>query len=1000
MKTSLPSGQAHGWGIAGKYLSNEISKLPFLDGVTLHAIAGTELRPMNQEQWNKINIGYCFFENDIETLHHTQRAAGEWDYIVAGSSWCEEKLKEGGVQQSATILQGIDPSNFHPLPYRPDDGRFVVFSGGKFEYRKGQDLVIAAMRVFMERHDDVFLVCSWFNAWPSLLATMAHSQYINFRYSNEDCLTILEQTLHENGIPLERSNLLPLIDNTLMHEIFQQTDIGLFPNRCEGGNNMVMCEYMACERTVIATDKTGHADVITQQNAFPLTQSRPVQFIVNGEPRGNWDEASPEEILEKLEFAYQNRNICRQKSIVAAANVKKLTWSKAAREFHALAEKITAAATCGKGLPHADKKISPQQAKTPFSKKDNQINFLSPSGKKKQLEGLKLFKQALDYHRAGNLKKALATYDRAISITPNQEQVHNNRAVALKLLGRTEEALAAMERACAINPGYAEAHNSRGVILKELGRNAEALTAFERAIIIDPGYADAHYNRANELVESGRYEEAIAAYDLVISIKPSFIRAHNNRGSILLKLGKSQEALEAFDRAIAINPAYAMAHNSRGGILHESGRYEEALAAFDRAIAINPSYTEAYSNQGTVLQSLKRYEDALAAFDRAISIDPAFAKAYYNRGVVLQAMERYDEALAALDRAIAVQPLNSPAFNNRGSILQLLGKYDDALVAHSRAIAISPDNSNAKWNKSLLLLLTGNYNEGWPLYESRWSIKDYAPLLRDFNRPLWLGNADIRGKTILLYHEQGFGDTIQMLRYIPLLAAQGARIILEVPDSLLDLVRDLPGVACAITRDEALPDYDLQCPFMSLPLAFKTTLDTIPSAVPYLRAHEGRIDAWKNRLGEKTLPRIGLVWSGKTSHQNDRNRSIEGKSLRRLLEKNVEFHSLQVEYREKDRELFNHGNNRLLDHAGEIAGFADTAALIESMDLVITVDTAVAHLACALGKPVWILLPYVPDFRWLINREDSPWYPTARLFRQQALNDWDSALELLMNTPL
>ena len=337
MNVSMPSGRAHGWGIAGEYLTREIAKLPPVEGVTLHCISGHDFRPMNPADWNRINIGYCFFENDIEALRHTRRAAREWDFIVAGSSWCEYQLRIGGVRNTSTILQGIDPANFYPVPLRKEDGRFIVFSGGKFEYRKGQDLVIAAMRVFMQRHQDAYLACSWINQWPFSLATMVQSPHISFRSSSEECVAILQRTLYENGIPPERVYLSPLVDNTLIRQIYQQTDIGIFPNRCEGGNNMVMCEYMACGRTVIASDATGHANVITSLNAFPLSDCSPI--LINdaaGNPAAVWHEASIEELIEQLEFAYQNRDISNQKGPVAARDMKQLSWDKAALEFHAL----------------------------------------------------------------------------------------------------------------------------------------------------------------------------------------------------------------------------------------------------------------------------------------------------------------------------------------------------------------------------------------------------------------------------------------------------------------------------------------------------------------------------------------------------------------------------------------------------------------------------------------------------------------------------------------
>lgn len=349
MKVSMPSGRAHGWGIAGEYLTREIAKLPHLEGVTLHCISGHDFRPMNPSDWNRINIGYCFFENDIEALRHTRRAAREWDFIVAGSSWCEYQLRIGGVKQTATILQGIDPANFFPVSHRADDGRFIVFSGGKFEFRKGQDLVIAAMRVFMQRHQDAYLACSWINQWPFSLATMAQSPHIAFRMSDEDCTTILQRTLHDNGIPLERAYMAPLIDNTLIRQIYQQTDIGIFPNRCEGGNNMVMCEYMACGRTVIASDATGHADVVTAQNAFPLPNYTPILSKDGAsQPAAVWHEVSVDELVEYLEFAYQNRDICAQKEHSAAEDMKRLSWDRAAQAFHLIGEKLVSGMKWGK----------------------------------------------------------------------------------------------------------------------------------------------------------------------------------------------------------------------------------------------------------------------------------------------------------------------------------------------------------------------------------------------------------------------------------------------------------------------------------------------------------------------------------------------------------------------------------------------------------------------------------------------------------------------------
>jgi glycosyltransferase involved in cell wall biosynthesis len=338
MKTSLPGGSAHGWGIAGDYLRREIAGLPAVDGVTLHCVRGWDLQPFDPSAWDRINIGYCFFEDNIEVLAHARDAAKRWDFMVAGSRWCEHNLRIGGFKAVGAILQGIDPRVFHPAPgLRPGD-RFVVFSGGKFELRKGQDIVIAAMKVFMDRHDDVVLSCAWHNQWPFSLKTMELSSIIRYRHVEEDCLTLLRRTLAENGIDTRRVHLHPLRENTKMREIYLASDIGLFPNRCEGGNNMVMCEYMACGRTVIASDMTGHADVITSDNALPLTRYQP--YLYEGYGRGIWFEPDLEEVIESLETAYTLRHQLHRKGMFAAEDMARLSWSHAAQQFHEVARQV------------------------------------------------------------------------------------------------------------------------------------------------------------------------------------------------------------------------------------------------------------------------------------------------------------------------------------------------------------------------------------------------------------------------------------------------------------------------------------------------------------------------------------------------------------------------------------------------------------------------------------------------------------------------------------
>ena len=339
MRVSMPRGAAHGWGVAGEHLSREIALLPVLDGVTLHGIRTVAFDPFDASVRDRINIGYCFFEDTITVLEYTRQAAAQWDFIVAGSSWCEQYLRIGGVRNTATILQGVDSGSFYPGPKRDCADRFIVFSGGKFELRKGQDLVIAAMRIFMERHDDVMLSCAWYNQWPFSLKTMELSEVIEYRHRDGDCLEILAETLETNGIPLNRVLLHPLLNNNQMRQVYHNSDVGLFPNRGEGGNNMVMCEYMACGRTVIASDMTGHADVITSENALPLTRYRPYHYQHHAE--GVWFEATVAEIVEQLEYAYTHKTELRLKGLKAVEDMSRLNWHGAAKQFYDIALRLS-----------------------------------------------------------------------------------------------------------------------------------------------------------------------------------------------------------------------------------------------------------------------------------------------------------------------------------------------------------------------------------------------------------------------------------------------------------------------------------------------------------------------------------------------------------------------------------------------------------------------------------------------------------------------------------
>jgi tetratricopeptide (TPR) repeat protein len=454
---------------------------------------------------------------------------------------------------------------------------------------------------------------------------------------------------------------------------------------------------------------------------------------------------------------------------------------------------------------------------------------------------------------------------------------------------------------------------------------------------------------------------------------------------VLQALRRHEEALGSYDKAIALKADFVEAHNNRGNLLRLLKRNEEALESYDKAIALRPDYVVAYRNRGIVLRELQRREEALADYDTAIALQPNFAEAYRNRGLVLRDLNRLAEALASYDRAIELQPNHGAAHGNRGVVLQDLARYDEALASYDRAVALRPDDADENWNQGLCLLLLGQFERGWQQYE--WRKRREPPIaIRSYPQPPWLAKENIAGKKLFLYWEQGFGDTIQFSRYAKLAQARGAQVILAVQDSLLALIRKANPDLEVIAQDQTPRTFDYHCPLMSLPLAFDTTLETIPSLPRYLWADDELRGRWEARLPPKTKPRVGIVWSGSLVH-NIHNRSMDLATLLPLLSDEVEWVSLQRDIGENDCELLRR-EARVVSFGDELKDFSDTAALLDVMDLVITVDTSVAHLAGAMGKQVWIMLPYNADWRWLRHRSDSPWYPSARLFRQPGIGDW------------
>lgn len=461
-------------------------------------------------------------------------------------------------------------------------------------------------------------------------------------------------------------------------------------------------------------------------------------------------------------------------------------------------------------------------------------------------------------------------------------------------------------------------------------------------------------------------------------------------GTLLAQQGDYVMALGRLEAALRINPTNALVHKNRGQTLLRLGRTAEALGAFEAAVRLQPDYAEAHFNRGNTCRLLQRPLQALHGFDEAIRLQPQYVEALSNRGAVLQALGRFDEAEASLSAAVRIAPDDPDIQFNHGNLLSEVKRFDEALCAYERAISLRPEFVDAHYNRALLLLLVGRLGEGWREYEWRLKRAETLDPARALGEAAWRGEQDIRGKRLLLYSEQGIGDAIQHLRYVPLLVAAGATVSLALPPRLWP-VADMLDPPVSIEQTGEFAAVDLHCPLMSLPYATSAMAAMIPAQVPYLHADPVKVHRWQQRLGTASARRVGLVWSGSSQHDNDAKRSIPLQFLRPLLDLPVEWHSLQIEYRPEDIKTLG-AMPVLRQHQEELADLSETAALVSCMDLVISVDTSIAHLAGALAKEVYIMLPWMPDYRWMLDRDDSPWYPTARLFRQPSRGDWDGVV--------
>jgi tetratricopeptide (TPR) repeat protein len=523
------------------------------------------------------------------------------------------------------------------------------------------------------------------------------------------------------------------------------------------------------------------------------------------------------------------------------------------------------------------------------------------------------------------------------------------------------------------------------------GRLAEAEALCRWVLSREPDHTEAISVAGVIAWQTRRFDLAIAHFRRLIDLRPDMAEPRNLLANALRSKGMLHEAISAYRDAVRLKSDFTQAHYNLGMALREAGCVEEAIEAFRRAVALNPDFIDAANDLGSALREAGRLEEAVSVLADVVGQAPDFFKARNNLGNALRAIGRFDEAEAAVRTALNQLPDMPEIHVNLGNVLREKGDLDGAIAATRKAIELRPQMADAHQNLGSHLLLAGRYEEAWPEHEWRWRCQGMPPARAALLRPQWDGS-NLDGQTILLHSDAGLGDAIHSLRYVPMVADRGGKIVVECQKELHCLVRRLKGVSDVVTAADALPPFDVQCALMSLPGAFGTTLQTIPSEFPYISVDRSLVESWAQRLSQSRRPRVGLVWAGNPKNTVDLRRSIRLSMFTPLSEsREIEFHSLQLGEASRQASDLS-GSSRIVDHSSELTDFAQTAALVENLDLVISVDTSVAHLAGALGKPIWIMIPFVPDWRWMLTREDSPWYRTMRIFRQPRPGEWSEVV--------
>lgn len=558
--------------------------------------------------------------------------------------------------------------------------------------------------------------------------------------------------------------------------------------------------------------------------------------------------------------------------------------------------------------------------------------------------------------------------------------------IFLQLIDLTQSQLA-------ISPDNIELLGIQASAFSKLNRFDEAIANYNKIINVDPNNVGVLCNKANALNNIGQQQEALACYEHALSIQPTQIESLAGAGNIYMALGKPDKALQYYQTALIQSPHQIVLLNNSGATYLELGDYEQALEQFDKALSIDSNYVDTWCNKGNVFLACQAYQDAISCYDQALTRQHNHISSMNNKGNALAELHQYEQALACYNAVLSVQP-NSDAYLNAGALFQRLHQYENAIQCYQLALQVNSQNYKAQWNLAWCYLLLGNLTLGFEYFESRLFYLESSAQPICITQPLWTGTQSLQNKSILLWNEVGgFGEAIQFIRYIKNVASLGAKIHLLTHAPLKALFRRIPEISEVVCDGEELPLSDYQCPLMSLSQRFKTTLETIPNEIPYLYADLQKTLIWKEKL-TSVLPKIGIVWRS-TSVGGAEKRHIDFEQLMSVFTNDMLIISLQKDIPSSDRDLLAKYNVVCVEQ--DLHDFDDTAALIATLDLVITIDTAVVHLAGALGKPTWALLRADADWRWLLNRDDCPWYPTVRLFRQQNESDWGPVIEQVKN---